>query len=107
MSADSDLSRLQLSCQRHLTYYRCHVLGESALQYRHFQETWLIYEQLSILYWHVIDSQSFPLEVEVFPELASKGAYSANEIYTLHDIQTIVQYANEVSPPKGFFYRYP
>ena len=63
--------------------------------------------QMSQFHWHISDSQSFPLEVEVFPELASKGAYSANEIYTLHDIQTIVQYANEVSPPKGFFCRYP
>ncbi|KAI0364269.1 N-acetylhexosaminidase [Pilatotrama ljubarskyi] len=51
--------------------------------------------KLSVLYWHVIDSQSFPLEVEAFPELAAKGAYSAREIYTRDDIQHIVRYANE------------
>ena len=52
--------------------------------------------QLNILYWHVIDSQSFPLDVEAFPELAEKGAYSPDEIYSQKDIQTVVQYANEV-----------
>ena len=53
------------------------------------------YLQLNVLYWHVIDSQSFPLSVDLFPELAAKGAYSSDEIYTQDDIQTIIQYANE------------
>ena len=53
--------------------------------------------QLNVLYWHVIDSQSFPLHVQAYPELAEKGAYSADEIYSQDDIQTIVQYANEVT----------
>ncbi|KAI0349990.1 N-acetylhexosaminidase [Trametes cingulata] len=51
--------------------------------------------KLSVLYWHVIDSQSFPLEVEAFPELSAKGAYSAAEVYTRNDIQHIIQHANE------------
>ncbi|KAI0739272.1 N-acetylhexosaminidase [Daedaleopsis nitida] len=51
--------------------------------------------KLSVLYWHIIDSQSFPLEVSAFPELSAKGAYSADEIYTQDDIKTILQYANE------------
>ncbi|CDO76788.1 Glycoside Hydrolase Family 20 protein [Trametes cinnabarina] len=51
--------------------------------------------KLSILYWHVIDSQSFPLEVGAFPELSEKGAYSAEEVYTRTDVQRIVKYANE------------
>ncbi|OJT01818.1 Beta-hexosaminidase 2 [Trametes pubescens] len=53
--------------------------------------------KLSVLYWHIIDSQSFPLEVGAFPELSAKGAYSAEEVYTREDIQQIVQYANEAS----------
>ena len=53
------------------------------------------HSQLNVLYWHVIDSQSFPLSVNLFPELAAKGAYSSDEIYTQDDIQTIIQYANE------------
>ena len=56
-----------------------------------------MYLQLNVLYWHVIDSQSFPLDVGAFPELAEKGAYSPDEIYSQNDIQTVVQYANEVS----------
>ncbi|KAI0087447.1 N-acetylhexosaminidase [Irpex rosettiformis] len=50
--------------------------------------------KLSILYWHVSDSQSFPLQVERFPELAQKGAYSENEIYTTDDVKQIISYAN-------------
>ncbi|KAI1792542.1 N-acetylhexosaminidase [Ganoderma leucocontextum] len=50
---------------------------------------------LNVLYWHVIDSQSFPLDIRAFPELAEAGAYSSDEIYTQKDIQRVVQYANE------------
>ena len=35
--------------------------------------------------------------MEAFPELAEKGAYSADEIYTREDIKQVIQYANEVS----------
>ncbi|KAI0808032.1 N-acetylhexosaminidase [Fomes fomentarius] len=51
--------------------------------------------KLSVLYWHVIDSQSFPLEVQAYPELSKWGAYSRNETYSRNDVQRIVQYANE------------
>ena len=59
-------------------------------------------QQLRVLYWH-IDSQSFPLDVEAFPELAEEGAYSTDEIYTREDIQQIIQYANEASPPFNLY----
>lgn len=59
--------------------------------------TYLTSSQLGTLYWHVIDSQSFPLEVEAFPALAEKGAYSSSEIYTQQDVKDIILYANEVS----------
>ncbi|KAI0642477.1 N-acetylhexosaminidase [Trametes meyenii] len=51
--------------------------------------------KLGVLYWHIIDSQSFPLEVPAFPELSEKGAYSLDEIYTQDDVQRIIKYANE------------
>ncbi|KAI0630928.1 N-acetylhexosaminidase [Trametes polyzona] len=51
--------------------------------------------KLNILYWHIIDSQSFPLEVGAFPELSDKGAYSPSEVYTRDDIQHVIRYANE------------
>lgn len=50
-----------------------------------------------MFYWHVIDSQSFPLEVPEFPGLAGKGAYSVKEVYSTEDVERVVRYANEVS----------
>ena len=52
--------------------------------------------KLNVFHWHVVDSQSFPLEIPGFPELAQKGAYSSQEIYTKADVQDIVKYAAEV-----------
>lgn len=51
---------------------------------------------MSMFHWHIVDSQSFPLEVTGFPELSAKGAYSPDEIYSVEDVQTIVQYAGSV-----------
>jgi hypothetical protein len=34
----------------------------------------------------------------MFPELARKGAYSEDEIYSVEDVQQIISYANAVSP---------
>jgi hexosaminidase len=42
-----------------------------------------------MFHWHVVDSQSFPLEVPGFTELSQKGAYSADEIYSTSDVQDI------------------
>ncbi|PPQ70615.1 hypothetical protein CVT25_011981 [Psilocybe cyanescens] len=49
--------------------------------------------KMSQFHWHVTDSQSFPLTVPGFPELAQKGAYSTQEIYSSADVQDIVTYA--------------
>ncbi|TCD63749.1 N-acetyl-glucosamine-6-phosphate deacetylase [Steccherinum ochraceum] len=51
--------------------------------------------KLSVMYWHIADSQSFPLQVKAFPELAAKGAYSNDEFYSESDVKDINQYANE------------
>lgn len=50
-----------------------------------------------MFHWHIVDSQSFPLEVAEFPELSHKGAYSTDEIYTPSDLQDVVAYAGAVS----------
>ncbi|KAG2359682.1 glycoside hydrolase family 20 protein [Suillus spraguei] len=56
--------------------------------------------KINMFHWHITDSQSFPLEVAQYPELAINGAYSAEEVYTASDIQYIVQYAaKEVDTP--------
>lgn len=52
--------------------------------------------KINTLHWHITDSQSFPLEVARYPELAANGAYSAEETYSEDDVQYIVQYAASV-----------
>ncbi|KAF9468709.1 N-acetylhexosaminidase [Collybia nuda] len=49
--------------------------------------------KINTFHWHIVDSQSFPLDVPGFPEIASKGAYSSTEIYSPANIQDIVSYA--------------
>ncbi|KAJ7258728.1 N-acetylhexosaminidase [Mycena haematopus] len=49
--------------------------------------------KINMFHWHVVDSQSFPLSLPEFPELAQKGAYSASEVYSPADVQSIVSYA--------------
>ncbi|KAG6887326.1 hypothetical protein C0995_016145, partial [Termitomyces sp. Mi166 len=56
--------------------------------------------QINMFHWHVVDSQSFPLDIPGFPELAAKGAYSSNEIYSTADVKDIVSYAGaEIDTP--------
>jgi Glycosyl hydrolase family 20, catalytic domain len=53
-----------------------------------------------MFHWHIVDSQSFPLVVPNFQDLAQKGAYSADSVYTPQDVAHIVSYAGAVrSPP--------
>ncbi|KAG8770215.1 N-acetyl-glucosamine-6-phosphate deacetylase [Ceratobasidium sp. 428] len=49
--------------------------------------------KLNQFHWHIVDSQSFPLVVDKYPELSAKGAYSASQIYTQQDVKDIVTYA--------------
>lgn len=52
--------------------------------------------KINTLHWHVVDSQSFPLQIPGFEDLSAKGAYSSKEIYTHEDVRDIVSYAGEV-----------
>ncbi|KIJ61060.1 glycoside hydrolase family 20 protein, partial [Hydnomerulius pinastri MD-312] len=49
--------------------------------------------KINTFHWHITDSQSFPLMVAQYPELAINGAYSAEEMYSESDVQYIVAYA--------------
>ncbi|THH17264.1 hypothetical protein EW146_g3514 [Bondarzewia mesenterica] len=49
--------------------------------------------KINTFHWHVVDSQSFPLEVPGYTELAQKGAYSPSQVYTPQNVQDIVSYA--------------
>ncbi|KAI8563772.1 hypothetical protein RHMOL_Rhmol03G0134700 [Rhododendron molle] len=48
------------------------------------------YAKLNVLHWHIIDEESFPLEVPTYPKLW-KGAYSKWERYTIEDADEIVK----------------
>ena len=59
-----------------------------------------IYEQidgmalskLNVLHWHLDDSQSWPIQMQSYPEM-TKDAYSAREQYTQPDIKNVIAYA--------------
>ncbi|GJN14425.1 hypothetical protein PR202_gb01248 [Eleusine coracana subsp. coracana] len=48
----------------------------------------------NILHWHIVDEQSFPLEIPSYPKLWN-GAYSYSERYTMDEAIDIVQYAEK------------
>ncbi|GMN46842.1 hypothetical protein TIFTF001_016024 [Ficus carica] len=47
------------------------------------------YAKLNVLHWHIVDSQSFPLEIPSYPKLWN-GAYSESERYTIEDAKEII-----------------
>ncbi|KAK5993809.1 Beta-hexosaminidase [Cladobotryum mycophilum] len=67
---------------------------------RNFISVNKIYEQIdglalskmNILHWHITDSQSWPIQINAYPQV-TKDAYSANEIYTPQNVQSIIAYA--------------
>ncbi|KDP32489.1 hypothetical protein JCGZ_13414 [Jatropha curcas] len=52
----------------------------------------MAYAKLNVLHWHIVDTQSFPLEIPSYPKLWN-GAYSISERYTFADAAEIVSYA--------------
>ncbi|XP_065041897.1 beta-hexosaminidase 3-like [Musa acuminata AAA Group] len=52
----------------------------------------MAYSKLNVVHWHIVDKQSFPLEIPSYPRLWA-GAYSYSERYTKADALEIVQYA--------------
>ncbi|ORY00077.1 hypothetical protein K493DRAFT_406015 [Basidiobolus meristosporus CBS 931.73] len=53
------------------------------------------YNKLNVLHWHIIDQHSFPLKTKTYPQLAEKGAYSKQWVYTEKDVRDIVSYAKD------------
>lgn len=51
------------------------------------------YAKLNVLHWHIVDDQSFPMEVNSYPKLQAMGAYSAWERYSRMDASDVVEYA--------------
>ncbi|XP_014087645.2 chitooligosaccharidolytic beta-N-acetylglucosaminidase [Bactrocera oleae] len=49
--------------------------------------------KMNVLHWHVVDTQSFPLEITRVPELQQFGAYGPDLVYSRVDTQNMVRYA--------------
>lgn len=49
--------------------------------------------KINQFHWHVVDSQSFPIEVPGYTELATYGAYSPEMVYSASDVANIISYA--------------
>lgn len=64
------------------------------------------YAKLSVLHWHIVDSQSFPFESKAVPEL-NLGAYSSVERYSQDEIRDLIKFAHlrgvRVIPEFGTF----
>lgn len=50
--------------------------------------------KLNVLHWHLVDSQSWPIEITAFPDM-TKDAYSTNEVFSHDTLKSIVTYAGE------------
>jgi len=54
----------------------------------------LALSKMNVLHWHLDDAQSWPVQMNVYPEM-TKDAYSAQSIYTQDDIRAVIGYARE------------
>ena len=48
--------------------------------------------KLNVLHWHLEDSQSWPIQMDVYPEM-TRDAYSPREVYSHADMRHVVHYA--------------
>ncbi len=49
--------------------------------------------KINVFHWHMIDDDSWPLDIKAYPDLAEKAAFSKREIYSMADVKKIVEYA--------------
>ncbi|XP_077509610.1 beta-hexosaminidase subunit beta-like [Amblyomma americanum] len=67
---------------------------------RHFQPVKVLkqnldamaYNKFNVFHWHLVDDQSWPLEMATYPNL-TQSAYSPRLVYSLKDVQDIIEYA--------------
>nr|XP_027119180.1 beta-hexosaminidase 3-like isoform X1 [Coffea arabica] len=52
----------------------------------------MTFAKLNVLHWHIVDEESFPLEIPSYPKLWN-GAYSSSERYSMAQAAEIVRYA--------------
>ncbi|KAI5964062.1 HEX1 [Candida pseudojiufengensis] len=50
--------------------------------------------KMNVLHWHLVDTQSWPLELDSYPQM-SNDAFSIDEKYKISDLKFIFEYARE------------
>lgn len=53
----------------------------------------MLFHKLNVLHWHIVDEESFPLQLDSFPEITEFAAYSSREVYSKENVKEIVEYA--------------
>lgn len=51
--------------------------------------------KMNVLHWHATDAESMPVASKAYPELATKGAFAPEAVYSPQDIRKIVSFARE------------
>ena len=51
--------------------------------------------RLNVLHWHMMDDESFSVQLATHPELAEAAAYSPQQTYHLNDLNTLIALANK------------
>ena len=67
-----------------------HFLGVASIQ-RVIESMPL--SKLNMLHWHLVDDESFPVELGSHPELSQFGKYKSNQIYTVQNIKDLIKVA--------------
>jgi hexosaminidase len=49
--------------------------------------------KFNILHWHIVDDESFPMELKLLPNVTRNGAFRREEVYTHIQIKQIVEHA--------------
>ncbi|KAI0027932.1 N-acetylhexosaminidase [Vararia minispora EC-137] len=49
--------------------------------------------KINTFHWHVVDSQSFPLQIPGFENISAAGAYASSSVYSAANVRDIVSYA--------------
>lgn len=50
---------------------------------------------MNVLHWHIVDSYSFPLQLDSYPQLSQAGSWDPTAVYTRQQIQFLVEYARQ------------
>lgn len=68
--------------------------GRNYLSKKKFYEQFdgMALSKLNVLHWHLVDTQSWPIEITAYPDM-TEDAYSPNDVYTQADMKDIINYA--------------